>query len=148
MRLHLIPDNFTYEFKTVAKKSGRLMMKLSFNFKHLDYSKSLENYTQEEFDKISFHLLKEDPGSVFFSKSNNLFMVQMTIPSRLKFFKAESVHFDVYSAVDLVIKKIQKQLLKINKINKNHKKMNLSKLGKLERLNSRFEIKTKYRKAA
>lgn len=123
-------------------------MKLTFNFKHLDYSKSLELYTQEMVDKISFLLLKEELGQVLFSKSKNDFVIEITIPSKQKYFKAEARHFDVYSAVDLAVDKLEKQLLKINKINKHHKKVHLSKWGKLETLNSRFEVKVKYRKAA
>lgn len=123
-------------------------MKLTFNFKHLDYSKSLELYTQEMVDKISFLLLKEELGQVLFSKSKNDFVIEITIPSKQKYFKAEARHFDVYSAVDLAVDKLEKQLLKINKINKHHKKVHLSKWGKLETLNSRFEVKAKYRKAA
>lgn len=123
-------------------------MKLAFNFKHLDYSKSLELYTQEEVDKISFFLLKEDLGSVQFSKSKTDFLVEISIPSKQKYFKAEARHFDIYSAVDLAIEKLEKQLLKVNKINKDHKKVQLSKWGKLETLNHRFEVKAKYRKAA
>lgn len=123
-------------------------MKLTFNFKHLDYSKSLELYTQEMVDKISFLLLKEELGQVLFSKSKNDFVIEITIPSKQKYFKAVARHFDVYSAVDLVVEKLEKQLLKINKINKHHKKVQLSKWGKLETLNPRFEVKVKYRKAA
>ncbi len=99
-------------------------------------------------DKISFLLLKEELGQVLFSKSKNDFVIEITIPSKQKYFKAVARHFDVYSAVDLAVDKLEKQLLKINKINKHHKKVHLSKWGKLETLNSRFEVKAKYRKAA
>lgn len=123
-------------------------MKLLFNFKHLDYSKSLELYTQEVVDKISFFLLKEEAGMVQFSKAKGDFIVEISIPSKQKYFKAVARHFDIYSAVDAVVEKLEKQLLKVNKINKHHKKVQLSKWGKLETLNSRFEVKAKYRKAA
>ena len=123
-------------------------MKLNFDFKHMDYSKSLELYFQDCIDKIAPLLLKENSGMVFLSKIKSEFQVEINIQTHQRYFKCSSSHYDVYSAVDLAITKLEKQVLKVRKINQNHKKAELSKLGKLEQLNSRFEYKTKYRKAA
>ncbi|MCB0370875.1 MAG: ribosomal subunit interface protein, partial [Bdellovibrionales bacterium] len=65
-------------------------MKLVFHFKHLDYSKSLELYTQEQVDKVSYFLLKDEAGSVHFSKFRNDFKVELSVPSRQRFFKSEA----------------------------------------------------------
>ena len=123
-------------------------MKLNFDFKHLDYSKSLELYIQESVDKIAHLLLKENSGTVFLSKVRGEFHVEINIQTYQRYFKCKSSHYDVYSAVDLAIVKLEKQVLKVRKINQHHKKAELSKRGKLEQINSRFEYKTKYRKAA
>lgn len=123
-------------------------MKLNFDFKHLDYSKSLEIYIQESVDKIAPLLLKQNSGTVFLSKVKGEFNVEFNIQTLQKYFKCSGTHYDVYTAVDLAITKLEKQILKVRKINQNHKKAQLSKRGKLEQLNSRFEFKTKYRKAA
>jgi ribosomal subunit interface protein len=123
-------------------------MKLVYTFKHLDYSKSLELYTQESVDRVSGFLLKEEEGHVLYSKSKSEFVVEVMVPTKQRFFRARASHFDIYSAVDEVIAKLEKQFLKTRKINQEHKKVTLSKQGKLERLNARFELKTRFRKAA
>ncbi len=123
-------------------------MKLNFDFKHLDYSKSLELYIQECVDKIAPLLLKKNSGTVFLSKIKGEFQVEINIQTHERYFKCTSNHYDVYSAADLAVTRLEKQILKTRKINQNHKKAELSKSGKLEQINSRFEYKTKYRKAA
>lgn len=123
-------------------------MKLNFNFKHLDYSKSLELYIQECVDKISHLMLKQNSGRVFLSKTKGEFRVEISVQTSLKYFRCKAGHYDVYSAADLAIAKLETQILKTRKINQNHKKAELSKRGKLEQLNARFEYKPKYRKAA
>jgi putative sigma-54 modulation protein len=123
-------------------------MKLNYDFKHLDYSKSLEIYIQDCVDKIAPLLLKESEGIVFLSKVKGQFQIEINIQTRERYFKCKASHFDVYSAADLAIEKLERQILKVRKINQHHKKAELSKRGKLEQLNSRFEYKTKYRKAA
>lgn len=123
-------------------------MKLNFDFKHLDYSKSLELYIQDCVDKIAPLLLKQNNGMVFLSKTKGRFQVEINIQTPERHFKCKSSHYDVYSAADLAIAKLEIQILKVRKINQHHKKAELSKLGKMEQLNSRFEYKTKYRKAA
>jgi putative sigma-54 modulation protein len=123
-------------------------MKLNFDFKHLDYSKSLELYVQDCVDKIAPMLLKQNSGTVFLSKTKGQFHVEINIQTPQRYFKCSASHYDVYSAADLAISKLESQILKVRKKNQNHKKAELSKHGKLEQLNSRFEFKTKYRKAA
>ncbi|MBL7545488.1 MAG: ribosome-associated translation inhibitor RaiA [Bdellovibrionaceae bacterium] len=123
-------------------------MKLNFDFKHLDYSKSLELYIQECVDKISHLMLKQNGGTVFISKVKGQFWVEINVQSPLRYFRSKSSHYDVYSAADLAITKLETQALKVRKMNQDHKKVELSKRGKMDQLNPRFEYKTKYRKAA
>lgn len=123
-------------------------MKLNFDFKHLDFSQSLELYVQDCVDKIAPLMLKENTGTVFLSKTKGQFHVEINIQSRERYFKCKATHFDVYTAADMAIAKLETQVLKVRKINQHHKKVELSKRGKLEQLNSRFEFKVKYRKAA
>lgn len=123
-------------------------MKLHFDFKHLDYSKSLELYIQECVDKISHLMLKETGGTVFLSKVRGEFRIEFNVQTSLKYFKCKASHYDVYTAADLAVEKLETQILKTRKLNQNHKKAELSKRGKLEQLNARFEYKPKYRKAA
>jgi putative sigma-54 modulation protein len=93
-------------------------------------------------------MLKDGYGSVHYSKSHHLFTVEVVINTREKFFKASASNEDIYSATDDVVAKLEKQFLKIKKTHKYHKRPELSKEGRLKRLNSRFEPKVRYKKAA
>jgi ribosomal subunit interface protein len=105
------------------------------------------NHATLEVALVEF-LLKENSGTVFLSKVKGEFHVEVNIQTLQRYFKGTSCHYDVYSAVDLAVSKLEKQFLKVRKINQDHKKVELSKQGKLEQINARFEYKTKYRKAA
>lgn len=124
------------------------LMKLTYAFIHLDHSDSLQNYIQSQMDRISLFLLKEGLGQVNLSKKKKNFSIDISINTPLKYFRAQTSHFDVYTAVDQVIAKLEKQFLKVRKQNQRHKKFQLSKQGKLAQMNERFEVKYKYRNAA
>ena len=123
-------------------------MKLNYTFKHLDHSDALLNYTEEKMEEISKFLLKEGYGNVYYSKIKNEFCVEVTVNTREKYFKATSYNMDVYTAVDLVVEKLEKQFLKTRKIMQHHKKPELSREGKMEQLNSRLEFEAKTAKKA
>lgn len=123
-------------------------MKLNYTFKHLDHSDALLNYTEEKLEEIGKFLLKEGYGNVYYSKIKNEFCVEVTVNTREKYFKATSYNMDAYTAVDLVVEKLEKQFLKTRKIMQQHKKPELSREGKLEQLNSRLEFEAKVAKKA
>lgn len=108
-------------------------MKLNYTFKHLDYSESLVNYTQEKMVEISRFLLKEGYGNVYVSKQNHEFCIEVSVNTREKYFKATSYAPNVYDAVDAAAEKLEKQFLKIKSQYKNHKKPELSRDGRFER---------------
>lgn len=123
-------------------------MKLNYTFKHLDHSDALLNYTEEKMEEIGKFLLKEGYGNVYYSKIKNEFCVEVTVNTREKYFKATSYNMDVYTAVDLVVEKLEKQFLKTRKIMQHHKKPELSREGKMDQLNSRLEFEAKTAKKA
>lgn len=123
-------------------------MKLTFTFRHLDHSDSLQNYLQDQIDRAGTFLLKEGEGHIEISKNRKLFSIHVSIPTHQKFFRATAEHFDVYSAVDQVVEKLEKQFLKTRKLNQNHKKYELSKAGRADQMNDQFELKFKHKKAA
>jgi len=123
-------------------------MKLNYTFKHLDHSDALLSYTEEKMEEIGKFLLKEGYGNVYYSKTKNEFCVEVTVNTREKYFKATSYNMDVYTAVDLVVEKLEKQFLRTRKIMQHHKKPELSREGKLEQLNSRLEYEAKTAKKA
>lgn len=107
-------------------------MKLNYTFRHLDHSESLVSYTEERMGEVGRFLLKDGYGSVSYSKQKNNFCVEISVNTPHKYFKATGAGADVYSVVDSVAEKLEKQFLKISKQLKNHKKPELTKGGRVE----------------
>ncbi len=122
-------------------------MKSNYTFKHLDYSESLVTYTNEKLDEIGQYLLKDGRSTVFYSKNHHEFVVEVSINTRQKFFKATASAPDAYVAVDLMADKLEKQFLKVKEIYMDHKKYELSKEGQLKNINNQFEFQSKWKKA-
>jgi putative sigma-54 modulation protein len=125
---------------------GAELMKSNYTFKHLDYSESLVNYTNEKLDEIGQYLLKDGRSSVYYSKSQHEFVVEVSVNTRQKFFKATAAATDIYIAVDMIADKLERQFLKVKEIYMDHKKPELSCEGKLHTVNSQFEFQPKTRK--
>lgn len=123
-------------------------MKSAYTFKHLDYSDSLVEYTDQKLNEIGKFLLKEGRCTVYFWKNNHEFHAEITLHSKEKFFKAEASSKDIYVAVDLMAEKLEKQFLKVKEIYMDHKKFDLSKEGKMHDYNNRFEYNPRNRKSA
>lgn len=107
-------------------------MKLNYTFKHIDTSESLAAYAADKLDEISRFLLKAGHGSVYFSKLKSEFLVEISLNTAHRYFKASATGEDAYGTVDAVVEKLQKQVLKINKQIKNHKKPELTKEHRAE----------------
>ncbi len=102
-------------------------MKVQYIFKHLDHSDALQEYCQARLDEVSRFLLKDYTGHVTFSKRLKEFCVEFTVLTRQKPFRCKSHHYDIYSAVDEAIHKLEKQVLKVRKMTTDHKKPELKK---------------------
>ena len=122
-------------------------MKSNYTFKHLDYSESLVNYTHEKLDSIGHFLLKDGKCNVYFFKNQHEFVVEVSINTKQKFFKASGNATDVYVAVDLMTDRLEKQFLKVKEIYMDHKKFDISKEGRLKEINSKIEHSPKWKKA-
>jgi putative sigma-54 modulation protein len=122
-------------------------MKSNYTFKHLDYSESLVSYTNEKLDEIGQFLLKDGRSNVYYSKSQHEFVVEVTINTKQKFFKATAQAPDIYVAVDMIADKLEKQFIKVKEIYMNHKKFAQSKEGRLQEVNNQFEYQPKWKKA-
>lgn len=92
--------------------------------------------------------MKDGRSSVYYSKNQHEFVVEVSINTRQKFFKASASAPDVYVAVDLIADKLEKQFLKVKEIYMDHKKWDLSKEGQLNKVNEQLEFKpaTKWKK--
>lgn len=122
-------------------------MKSNHTFKHLDYSDSLVNYTNERLTEIGQFLLKEGRCQVHYWKEQHNFVVAVALNTKEKFFKATASAPDAYVAVDLMVDKLERQFLKVKEIYQHHKKYDLSKSGRLAEINSQLEYQPKWRKA-
>lgn len=122
-------------------------MKSNYTFKHLDYSESLVNYTNAKLDEIGQFLLKDGRCSVYYFKNQHDFVVEVSLNTKQKFFKATASATDVYVAVDLMTDKLEKQFLKVKEIYLDHKKFDLSKEGRLKDYNNQFEYSPRWKKA-
>ncbi len=123
-------------------------MKLKHTFRHLDVSSSLSDYSQLRILEISRFLLKDGQGSAHYSKNQHHFCVEITINTPHKYFKASAESDDIYAAVDEVVAKLGRQLLKTKKAIKNHKRPELSRRGRLNQLNGQLEFAPRLKKAA
>ncbi len=114
-------------------------MQSKFTFKHLDYSDSLVQYTDQKLDEIGRFLLKDGRCQVIYYKDQHEFVAEITINSKEKHFKAKAHSSDVYVAVDLMVDRLEKQFLKVKEVYQHHKKFDLSKAGKLNDINAQLE---------
>ncbi len=91
-------------------------MKSNYTFKHLDYSESLVNYTNDKLNEIGHYLLKDVRSTVLYSKSQHEYVVEISLNTKQKFFKATASATDIYVAVDLMSDKLEKQLSILRRI--------------------------------
>ena len=114
-------------------------MQSKFTFKHLDYSDSLVQYTDQKLDEIGRFLLKDGRCQVIYYKDQHEFVAEVTINSKEKHFKAKAHSSDVYVAVDLMVDRLEKQFIKVKEVYQHHKKFDLSRAGKLNDINAQLE---------
>lgn len=119
-------------------------MQSKFTFKHLDYSDSLVQYTDQKLDEIGRFLLKDGRCQVIYHKDHHEFVAEITISSKEKHFKATAQSSDIYVAVDLMVDRLEKQFLKTKEIYQHHKKFKLSKSGRLKDINPQLEYQPKH----
>ena len=115
-------------------------MKWQFNFKHVDVSQALKQYTQTQLEKLNPYLLKESKWQVFFSMGKFEYIAEVVVTNPDGKFKATAVSAEsLYAALDLTADKLSKQFLKQKAKLQDHKKFSRSKQAKLKRLNPLLE---------
>lgn len=107
-------------------------MNMTFVFKHLDHSDSLQEYAMNRLEQTLQFLLKEGAGHCHFSKTKLLFRVEIVVNTRLKFFKSSDENQDVYAAVENAIVKLEKQVMKTRQLHKSHKNQAKTKRHKFD----------------
>lgn len=114
-------------------------MKFDFVFRQVDVSQSLKNYTQDQFERIAEHLLKDSHWSISYTMGKHNYTVEVSVRHSEVHFKANGTADSFYEAVDLVTDKLEKQFMKRRQKVQHHKKFQRSKQAKLERLNEQLE---------
>ena len=115
-------------------------MKVDFNFKHVDQSEALMEYTNERLGKIERFELKPMEVLVTYSmQQKHECIVEVVVLEGRRKFKATSVADDFYRAVDNMVNKLGRQLSKDKHRVKNHKNHERSAYGHLELLTPELE---------
>jgi putative sigma-54 modulation protein len=96
-------------------------MHMSFVFKHLDHSESLQEFAMSRIEQALQFLLKDGAGHCHFSKTKSFFRVEIVVNTKLKFFKSADEAQDIYAAVENAVTKLEKQVMKTRKVHKSHK---------------------------
>lgn len=117
-----------------------LRSKWIFNFKQVDRSEALEQYTQDKLGQLEPYLLKDSQWHVFYSQGRYDHKVEVIVTNRDGKFKAScSSDESLYVAVDEVAFKLSRQFLKFKEKMQSHKKFDRSKKGRMRRLNPALE---------
>lgn len=114
-------------------------MKFQFTYRHVDISPSLTKYSEEQFERVSKHLLKESRWQVFFSMGRYDYHVEVTVNSPWGHFKASSRAADFYDAVDRAAEKLERQFQKKKEQHQHHHKPEHSVEGQLGHVNELLE---------
>lgn len=119
-------------------------MRFKFHFKQVDVSKSLQQFTVDQMEKLNPYLLKESSCTVHFSHSRYQWKVEILVNNPEGLFKAQAVSEEsLYAAVDKVADKLGKQFLKVKEKAQYHKKFDRTKEAKMLRLNTRLEYENR-----
>jgi ribosomal subunit interface protein len=111
-----------------------------FNFKQVDRSEALEQYTQERLEPMETFLLKDSVWQIYYSMGRYDYRVEIIVLNPDGKFKATANSDEsLYSAVDEAALKLSRQFVKFKEKMQAHKKFERSKKGRLQRLNPALE---------
>lgn len=89
-------------------------MKYNIRGDKLTVTKSIKNYIEEKLSKLNKYYENHDEieCKVLIKSKNNLDTIEVTIPLNKFIFRAETSNKDLYSAIDLVVDKLEGQIRK------------------------------------
>lgn len=114
-------------------------MNCKFNYRKVDASESLEEYTQNQLEGVGRFLLKEGSWTVDVSKTKGQPHIQLKVASPWGYFSASAKTSDFYTAVDVACDKMISQIKKRKNQLQYHKRPEKSREGHLEHLNEALE---------
>ncbi len=107
-------------------------MKVQFKFKGIDHSQSLCDHAAEKFERLEKFEMKPTQVNVTFSSVKHERKADVYIKGLHKSFRATAHAESYYDALDLVVKKIEKQMYKEKSKVQYHKNFELSHEARLD----------------
>ena len=104
-------------------------MQIKIRGNKIDITDSMKEYVKEKLSKLDKYSLEEFEASVLVKVRNYTQKVEVTIPLKTLILRAEEEANDFYSAVDLVVNKLERQ------IRKNKTKLKRKEKGGIKELN-------------
>lgn len=114
-------------------------MKLECQFRNVDWSDSLVDYTRDKLEKMSKVEVKDFVVHLVVSNQKHKRCVDLTIHAFNATYKAHANSNDYYDSVDKAVKKLKTQMLKKKHKLQKHNHYSHSKEAKIERLNAELE---------
>ncbi len=103
-------------------------MEYRFTFKHMDTSDAMQDYARKRFDTIEkFGLHKPGKIHFIFSVQRQEKQTEVLVDFGSSHFAAISKHQDMYTAIDLAVEKIERQLSKNKEKRTSHRAISLAK---------------------
>ena len=89
-------------------------MKISIHGDHVVITESIKNYVESKLSKLEKYFKNDDAIEtiVKIKVRGNMQIIEVTVPSKLFTLRAEERNADLYSAIDLVVKKLEGQIRK------------------------------------
>ncbi len=115
-------------------------MKFQYTFQKMEPSEFVVKAAEEKITHTTRYLLKDGSGHIYFGRKGFMFSIKVSIQVGGEgYFKASAESENLYSAIDLVCDKLEKQFVKKKDKIQNHKKYNFSRQGKLHIMNETLD---------
>jgi len=96
-------------------------MQITTTFRHLDPSDPLKSYAEEKLERVNKYIDEPVVAQVFMTVEKIRHCAEVTITAKGITIKASEETNDMYSAIDAVVDKIERQLRRYKERIKNHK---------------------------
>lgn len=97
-------------------------MKLEITARHVKVSKELRNYAEKKITRLEKYLHKIESVKLKLEVEKYRHIADLKIHADRNIFKAKEISTDLYSAIDIVVDKIERQIQKIKEKYKSHHK--------------------------
>ncbi len=99
-------------------------MQIAITFRHMDTVESLRKYVEEKVGKVQKHTNRPIEASVVLSVEKHRHIAEISIVANRIVINSKEETGDMYSSIDLVVGKVEKQLRKYKERLKQHKPIN------------------------